>query len=647
MRRNRTQRTKQAQMVFARFLLIVGMWVIWMGVISVRLVHLQVNQHDWLLQKAQNQRRDKIRDKQLRGTIYDRDGNPLAVSLDVESLFIKPVDIQDVESTGAKLASVLKEKAQAVIGRIKKAKESGKKYVKFAPELDDEKVEKIKAYGLAGIVWEKDQKRTYPHQSTASQVVGFSNVDDKGQAGIESSHEKYLQGEVIGGYSDHDRLGRIYEFSENASQPAKDVYLTINSTIQYEAEKALQEGIENAGARGGTAIVIDPKTGEILAMASAPTFDINRYKDSSPIAWRNKAIEEYYSPGSVFKLITYGAALDAGLIKPDEQIDCDNGSIVVAGHKFTDGHPLGMAPLTKALAVSNNVAAIKIGQRLDRDRFYDYARRFGIGAETGVELPSETAGSLRSPKSWAGDSLASMSIGYEVAVTSLQMASAYATIANDGVRVQPHVVRQIGEAGKAPSFVTQPQRTQVVSAEAARTLRNMLREVVVSGSGRRAQLDGYTVSGKTGTAWKFDPKKGFSEGKRVSSFIGMAPADNPAVVIAIMLDEPSIGERSGGTVAAPIFKAIAERILPRLNILPDKSIHPDFAQAVEATKGDKEGTESPADVKKVTAGDKETKEAEKGEKNKDKKTDDKRVAVETKKTGVKPKDEKTKPRNKT
>jgi cell division protein FtsI (penicillin-binding protein 3) len=646
MRRSRTQRTKQAQVVFARFLLIVGIWVIWMGVIGVRLVHLQVNQHDWLLQKAQNQRREKIREKQLRGTIYDRNGSQLAVSLNVGSLFIEPDKIENAEATGAKLAAVLKEKPQEVINRIKKAKESGKKYVRFAPELGDEKVEKIKALELAGVKWEKDQKRSYPHQMTAAQVVGFSNIDDEGQSGIERSQEINLHGDVIGGYQEHDRIGRVYELSENSVAAPKDVYLTIDSTIQYEAEKALKQGLDAVGAKSGTAVVLDPKTGEILAMVSLPSFDLNNYKNFASASWRNKAIEDYYSPGSVFKLITYGAALDAGLIKPDETIDCNNGSITIAEHKFTDGHPLGVVPFTKALAVSNNVAAIKVGQRLDKDRFYEYSRRFGLGAPIGIELPSETSGILRSTKNWAADSLASMSIGYEVGVTSLQMASAYATIANDGVRIQPHVVRQIGEEGKDPSYVAQPQKTQVVSAEAARTLRNMMREVVKSGTGRRAQLEGYTVSGKTGTAWKYDQKKGYSEGKRISSFIGMAPADNPAVVIAVMVDDPTIGGRDGGTVAAPIFKAIAEQVLPRLNVLPNREIHPEVLPSAEAVKDEKEGIELPPVAKKAEA----DKEAKTGKDNKDDKNkknpdnnSDKKVAIETKKTT----EEKAKQRNKT
>ncbi len=548
---------------------------------------------------------------------------------------------------GTKLAAVLKEKSQEVINRIKKAKESGKKYVRFAPELGDEKVEKIKALELPGVKWEKDQKRSYPHQMTAAQVVGFSNIDDEGQSGIERSQEINLHGDVIGGYQEHDRIGRVYELSENAVAAPKDVYLTIDSTIQYEAERALKRGLDAVGAKSGTAVVLDPKSGEVLAMVSLPSFDLNNYNNFASASWRNKAIEDYYSPGSVFKLITYGAALDAGLIKPDEQIDCNNGSITIAEHKFTDGHPLGVVPFTKALAVSNNVAAIKVGQRLDRDRFYEYARRFGLGAPTGVELPSETSGILRSTKNWAADSLASMSIGYEVGVTSLQMASAYATIANDGLRVQPHVVRQIGEEGKDPSYVAQPQKTQVVSAEAARTLRNMMREVVKSGTGRRAQLEGYTVSGKTGTAWKYDQKKGYAEGKRISSFIGMAPADNPVVVIAVMVDEPSIGGRDGGTVAAPIFKAIAEQVLPRLNVLPNREIHPEFLQTAEAVKEEKEGIELPPAALKKAEADKDTKTGKDNKEEKNKKAPDKggdkKVAVETKKTT----EEKAKQRNKT
>lgn len=596
MRRRRTQKNKQSQTIYVRFLFIVGVWVIWGLAIGVQLVHLQVNQHEELSRKASNQRRQKTNEKQLRGTIYDRTGERMAISVNAESLFVNPDKIENLEATAGKLAPILKEKPQAIVARIKRAKEEGKKNFRLAPELDDEKVDKIKEYGIAGISWEKDQKRTYPHLTTAAQVIGFSNLEDKGQSGIEASQEKHLRGEMIGGYKERDRLGRVYESSENNAEPPKDVHLTIHAMIQYEAEKALKQGIDASGAKGGTAIVMDPKTGEILAMVSMPGFDLNAYRTTAPAVWKNKSIEEYYSPGSVFKLITYGAALDAGLISPNEELDCNNGSITVAGHKFTDGHPLGMASVTKALSVSNNVAAIKIAQRLDKERFYDYSRRFGFGLQSGVELPSETSGILRSPKGWAGDSLASMSIGYEVGVTSLQMASAYATIANDGVRVQPYVVREIGEEGKDPVYSAQPQRTQVVSAEAARTLRNMMRDVITTGTGKRAQLEGYTAAGKTGTAWKYDQKKGYSEGKRISSFIGMAPAENPAVVISVMLDEPSIGDRSGGTVAAPVFKMIAEQVLPRLNVLPDKDVH---AQPVrpEVIKEFGEGTGSPTEGK--------------------------------------------------
>lgn len=659
-------------MIYVRFLFIVGIWIIWMGVISVQLVHLQVNQHAELSKKALGQRRQKTNEKQLRGTIFDRNGKELAVSVNVESMYINPDKIQNLEATGQRLATILKEKPQAVISRLKKAKESGKTNIRFEREVDDEKAAKIKEFEIAGISWEKDQKRTYPHQTTAAQVIGFSNIDDHGQSGIEASQEKNLRGQEVDIYKERDRLGRVYDSVGEVTAPAKNVHLTIHSTIQYEAEKALLAGIKAAGAKGGTAIVLDPKTGDILAMASMPGFDLNAYKSASPMAWKNKSIEEYYSPGSVFKLITYGAALDAGLIKADEEIDCNNGTITVAGHKFTDGHPLATASMTKAIAVSNNVAAIKVAQRLDRERFYEYARRFGIGNGTGIELPSETPGILRTTKNWGGSSLASMAIGYEVGVTSLQMASAYAAIANDGVRVQPHVVREIGEEGKEPTYFAQPQRTQVVSAEAARTLRKMMRQVVTDGTGKRAQLEGYTVAGKTGTAWKYDPKKGYSEGKRISSFIGMAPAENPAVVIAVMLDEPSIGARDGGTVAAPIFRAIAEQALPRLNVTPDKDIH---AQAVqpEAVKEFKEGAELPTEGKivseyadekrnpeaktsdaktseKTDSKLKESKETKDGKNKKPDEKSDKNAAVIKKKPEPKPKgekDKKVKPGSKT
>ena len=355
-------------------------------------------------------------------------------------------------------------------------------------------------------------------------------------------------------------------------EPPNDVHLTISVPIQFAVDQALEKRVKESGSKAGTAVVIDNRTGEILAMSNYPTFDPNKLNEINANNLPNAAIQSNYSPGSVFKLITYGAALDKGLITPDGMIDSGNGTIEIAKHRFTDSHGIGVVSYRKALAHSSNVCAIKTSMRVGRESFYNYVQKFGFGKPTGIELPAETGGIVRSPERWYGDSLASMSIGYEIGVSALQMATAFATIANDGVRIQPHIIKEIRQSDESSIQLAKPERTQVVSTETARSLRSMLREVVIAGTGKRAQLDGYSSAGKTGTAWKFDPAiKAINRTKYVSSFIGFAPAENPAITIAIVMDEPKIGGRDGGGAAAPAFREIAQSVLPILNVAPDLS----------------------------------------------------------------------------
>ncbi|HVE56358.1 MAG TPA: penicillin-binding protein 2 [Pyrinomonadaceae bacterium] len=573
------------QTAFTRFMLIVAFFVLWIGGIGARLVHLQINQYEFLRGKALNQRRDNTKEKQLRGTIYDRSDRALAMSLKVKSLYADPSEIEDADAAAKEVAKVLKVKPNDIAAKIKDAKTANKRYIVLAPKLDEDTVQKIndalENKGLrkgdlprfAGLHWKEEQKRSYPGGSLAAQVIGFSNADDIGSAGIEQSQELALRGAVIKGWQDRDRLGRVYDESEEEErEPPKDVVLTISHSIQYKVEQALAQGVKNSNAKSGMAIVMIPQTGEILAMANYPTFDPNKYNEFSAENYSNRAIHDIYSPGSVFKLVTYSSAINEGLVNPNGEIDCTKGFIEVAGHRFNDPHATKWMGYDEALAVSSNVAAIKTALSTGKENFYNYAQKFGFGQATGVELPAEASGIFRSPKSWNGDSLASMSIGYEISVSALQMASAYATIANDGVRVQPHIIKEIRQDGKVLSS-TEAQKTQVVTADTARYLKRMLREVVLKGTGKRAQLNGYTAAGKTGTAWKYNAKlKKVDSGKYVSSFIGMAPADNPSVVILVVMDEPSGGARDGGQVSAPVFREIAEQILPELNVVPDANI---------------------------------------------------------------------------
>lgn len=573
------------QQVFNRYMLIVAILVIWIGGIGARLVHLQVQQHDWLKNKAENQRSNIKRSKLLRGTIYDRDGRVLAMSVTAKTLYADATEIEDIESTAKSIAKLTSANENSLLKLLKTGKEDERRFVPLIRGLDEEAVQKINKSletdklrkadtpKFAGLHWREEQQRNYPQQTLAAHVIGFSNTDGVGQAGIEQSQNDLLYGAVIRKVEERDRLGRVYDETVSEKEPPKDIVLTIKNSIQYKTELALEKAVKAANAKSGTAIVIDHKNGEILAMANYPTFDPNNLAGITAENLSNRAVQGVYSPGSVFKLVTYSSALERKLITPDAMIDSGNGTIEIAKHKFTDSHAIGSVTYSKAFAHSSNVCAIKTGMRVGKEVFFSTLESFGFGRRVGIELPAETAGIVRAPARWNGDSLASMSIGYEIGVTALQMATAFATIANDGVKIQPHVIKEIRQFDEKSGSTRQPERLQVVSPDTARSLRGMLREVVLSGTGKRAQLNGYSSAGKTGTAWKFDEQlKRVNSAKYVSSFIGFAPAENPEVTIAVVMDEPKAGGRDGGQVAAPVFREIAEQILPELNVKPDLKI---------------------------------------------------------------------------
>jgi cell division protein FtsI (penicillin-binding protein 3) len=584
-RTKKVRKRNLRQTAFTRFMLIVAVFVLWIGGISARLVHLQVQEHEWLKGRAMGQRRDVKRTKMLRGTIFDRNERVLAMSVNVKTLYADATQITDIKSTAKSVAKAIGANEKKLFEQLSEAKDDERRFVPLAKGLDEEAVQKvnksldnsaIKKADLPkfeGLYWREDQKRSYPYQALAAHVIGFSNADGVGQAGIEQSQNDDLYGAVIKKTQERDRLGRIYDETVSEKEPPSDVVLTISNSIQYKTEQALEKAVKASNAKSGLAIVIANKTGEILAMANYPTFDPNKLSGITPENLSNNAIQSVYSPGSVFKLVTYGSALEKHLITPEGEIDAGNGTIEVAGHKFTDSHAVGRVNYKEALAHSSNVCAIKTGMRVGRESFYDLVQKMGFGKPTGIELPAETSGIVRPIERWNGDSLASMSIGYEIGVSALQMATAFATIANDGVKIQPHIIKEIRQSDEEKVSVTQPTTSQVVSRETARDLRKMLRQVVIDGTGRRAQLDGYTSAGKTGTAWKFDEKtKRINSAKYISSFIGFAPADNPEVTIAVVMDEPKNGARDGGGVSAPVFREIAEQILPELNVPHDMEL---------------------------------------------------------------------------
>ncbi len=602
-KRSRKSSYDSRQAAFLRYMLIVAVIVVWIGGISARLVYLQVNQHSWLKGKATSQRVDIKKTKMLRGSIYDRNERALAVSVTTNTLFADATQIEDTEKAATDLAKATKSDRSKLLTILKEAKDLERRYVPIAKGLDDIAADQVNAAldqnaakkhdlpRYPGLHWREEQKRTYPHQSLAAHVVGFSNAEGIGQAGIEQSQNDILYGAVIRKEQERDRLGRVYDETVSEKEPPNDVYLTISSSLQFKTETALAKAVRAASARAGMAIVLDHKTGEILALANYPTFNPNEIDGINNENLSNRCVQGVYAPGSVFKLLTYGSAFEKRLLTPDSEIDSGNGTIDVAGHVFTDSHAIGRVTATKAFAQSSNVCAIRTGMRVGREDFFGNLQKFGFGRATGVELPAETSGIVRQPARWNGDSLASMSIGYEIGVSALQMATSFATIANNGIRVKPHIIKEIRQSDQTKVFETQPESERVVSTETAQYLRTVMRAVVTDGTGKRAQLDGYTSAGKTGTAWKFDEKtKRVSSAKYVSSFIGMAPAENPAVTIAVVFDEPKVGGRNGGQVAAPAFKEIAEGILSELRIPRDLTTEPQatIAEEIKETVGDRE-----------------------------------------------------------
>lgn len=544
----------------------------WMLIIGVRLVYLQTSQHAWLLTRARAQQQDAVETSPIRGVVLDRHGNELARSIDTDSFWAVPGQITNVEEVSSRLAPLAGIDAGTLASRLKEAQAANRKFAWIARKLDQDQAEKIRALNIEGLYSIKEPKRQYPNGSLASHVLGFVGLDEVGLAGVERAYNEQIRGETGKVLVETDAHGRPYSSFETPSRPGETVVLTIDRFVQDKTEQALVSAVERAHAKSGSAVVLDPHTGEILALANAPSFDPNDPRASTEQARTNQALQNIYEPGSTFKIVAYSAAIERGLAKPTDKIDCQMGSITVAGRLVHDHKPFGTLTLTEALAKSSNVAAIKLGIRVGDDSMYDFMTRFGFGCKTGVELPGETSGLVRNVKKWLPSSIGSIAIGQEVGVTPLQMAAAFGTLANDGVRIAPHLVREIRAADGSLVYSAQPEQHGVVSAETAQTLRHMLEEVTLSGTAKKARLDGYTAAGKTGTAQKIDPKtRSYSKTKFIGSFVGFAPVENPAVVIIVVIDEPA-GSYHGGDVAAPVFNEIAEQILPGLNVTPDTEL---------------------------------------------------------------------------
>jgi penicillin-binding protein 2 len=545
--------------------------LLWMTAVGARLAYLQTSQHAWLSNKARAQQTGVEKEQAVRGLILDRQGRELARSVDVDSFFADPREVERADETAAALARALDIDAAPLASRLKEAKDARRGFVWLARKVDAERAEVVHALKLKGVYSVEEQKRRYPNGPLAAHVLGYIGGEEKGEekglAGVEQIYDASLKGEAGRVVFDEDARRKAFESEGRAPRDGRTLVLTIDQTVQFIVERALASALERTHAKSAAAVVLEPHTGEILALANAPTFDPNEAAGASADARRNDALQNIYEPGSTFKLVAYTAALEEKLITPETRIECP-GSISLPGRVVHD-HAHGSLTATEALAKSSNVAAIKLGQRLGNERLYSYIRRLGFGSKTGVELPGETAGLVRPVSKWQPGSIGSVPIGQEVGVTPVQMAAAYASVANDGVRVAPHLVREVRDAEGRVVEQARPEQRRVVSEETARELRGMLESVTLKGTARAAQLEGYTAAGKTGTAQKVDPKThAYSQTKYVASFVGFAPVERPAAVIIVVLDEPE-GLHQGGQVSAPVFSEIADQILPYLDVMPD------------------------------------------------------------------------------
>jgi cell division protein FtsI (penicillin-binding protein 3) len=571
------QPESQPDVSLRRTLFVAAFVAFWILGISARLVYLQVSQHDKLVARAHKQQQEAIDTTPTRGPVLDRQERELARSIDTTSVFIAPDEfnkdetraMDEIGCTAEVISSVLSLDRMTLVNQILAARESGRRFLWIARRITPDKAQALEQMDLAGVHTRKEPKRFYPNGSLAANVLGFVGLDGNGLAGIEQVYNEKITGEPGKLFIEKDSLGRAYESTEIFGRPGQTIILTIDQSIQYQAEAALTTAIAQSRARAGTAIVLDPHTGDILALANAPTFDPNDVGSASPAALANWALQNIYEPGSTFKVVAFSAAIEKGLAKPDDHIDCQMGSITVAKRLIHDHHPFGSLTVAEALAKSSNVAAIKLGLRVGDPTMHDYITRFGFGSRTGIELPGETAGLVRPLNRWQPSSIGSIAIGQEVGVTPLQMAAAFSALANDGVRTAPHLIREIRNVSGVTIYRPDPEQRRVISTATASALRGMLEGVTLNGTAKKAQLDGYTAAGKTGTAQKIDAKtKTYSKTKFVASFVGFAPVNNPAVVIIVVIDEPS-GSYHGGDVAAPVFRQIAEQILPQMGVIPD------------------------------------------------------------------------------
>jgi len=542
---------------------------LWGLSIEARLLYLQVLRHDQLVARAAGQQNRNIPINPKRGEILDREGRVLAYSVDADTIYAVPTDIDDPIGTAAALCSALDDCSPAKRKIIAIRLSTDKAFAYVDRKVSPDAAQRIAALELDGVGFLKEDRRYYPNKELAAHLLGYVGTDNQGLSGIESTYDQEIRGRPGKVLVQTDVRHRAFSRVEQLPTTGATIELTIDKYLQHIAERELHAAIREHQAHSGTVVVLQPHTGEILALANEPTFNPNAFSHASKDSLRNRGVQDIYEPGSTFKIVTTSAALEEGVTTRDELFDVSAGVIRIGNSTISDMHTYGVLSFEDVIVKSSNVGTIKVGLRLGPERLSRYVRRFGFGEALSRDLPGESAGIVHNPSDLNDRAVASVAMGYQVSVTPLQMAAAVSAVANGGELVEPQAVRAIVRNGVRVQRGRRVVR-RAISEETAAELTSIMEAVVERGTARAAQIPGYSVAGKTGTSEKVIDGR-YSKVAHNASFVGFVPSRDPALTILVLIDTPQ-GFYTGGRVAAPVFQRIAEAALRHLAVAP--TIHP-------------------------------------------------------------------------
>lgn len=554
-----------------RLNLVFSLFISLLILLLIRIAYLQLALAHNFAKLAKKQHTEIIELQPKRGTIYDRNMRSLAVSLNLDSVYANAREIKEKRRVAQSLLPILNVSEDFLAERLNR----NKGFVWLKRKISPAESARVKALRIKGIEFVKETKRFYPNDSLASHVIGYAGMDNKGLEGLELLYDRHLRGSP--GYRATFRDARrrpiaSFEYEYYPSVDGFDLVLTIDEIIQHIAEREIDRAMKDFHPIGACIVVMDPKSGDILALSNRPTYNTNSFEKASLEKKRNRVVTDMFEPGSTFKIVTAAAALEKKAVNLNDKFFCENGAYKIAGHILHDHKPHGWLTFRQVIEKSSNIGTVKVAQILGAQELYRFIKAFGFGESTNIDLPGEVKGFIRPPSAWSKLSMSAIPMGQEVTVTPIQLACAISVIANGGESVKPHIVKAVQDKqGEIIKSFEPPLVRRVVSKETAAIMRDILSGVVSDGTGKLAEVEGYKVAGKTGTSQKIEPNGTYSHSKFIASFVGFAPVGDPKIAVVVMLDAPK-PFYYGGVVAAPVFKRVAKDVLRYLEIKPERLI---------------------------------------------------------------------------